>query len=248
MGALLTNVNSSHQVPLECALLARKGSSVATYYIAGAKLIIAFENTQALGENTQALYMELPQPLKTKLSNFGRHAPIEVRVLPDRIEIVSHPGADRSVSLAGLKSYRVFCRRYRNRRGGEILKELYFAEGRNTGFRKILNAMSKNGSPKPLFETDDARTYFATTFYIYPAFGEENSQDRTQDEIKNKILDFCRIPRGKSEILEMLGYKSPKRLTMRYLRPLLDNGTLVMTLPDKPSSKHQKYLSMKPNE
>ena len=36
--------------------------------------------------------------------------PIEVRVLPDRIEILSHPGADRSVSIERLKSYRVFNR------------------------------------------------------------------------------------------------------------------------------------------
>ena len=30
--------------------------------------------------------------------------PIEVRVLPDRIEIVSHPGADRSITMDGLKN------------------------------------------------------------------------------------------------------------------------------------------------
>ena len=34
--------------------------------------------------------------------------PIEVRVLPDRIEIVSHPGADRSITDEGLKTYHVF--------------------------------------------------------------------------------------------------------------------------------------------
>ncbi|MDE6993709.1 MAG: putative DNA binding domain-containing protein, partial [Lachnospiraceae bacterium] len=41
--------------------------------------------------------------------------PIEVRVLPDRIEIVSHPGADRSITEEGLRTYHVFNRRYRNR-------------------------------------------------------------------------------------------------------------------------------------
>ena len=37
--------------------------------------------------------------------------PIEVRVLPDRIEIVSHPGADRSITEEGLRTYLVFNRR-----------------------------------------------------------------------------------------------------------------------------------------
>lgn len=96
--------------------------------------------------------------------------PIEVRILPDRIEILSHPGADRSISNEGLKKYRAVSRRYRNRRIGEFLKELHLTEGRNTGFQKIIRALSENGSPMPDFETDDARTYFLTTLLIHPSF------------------------------------------------------------------------------
>jgi hypothetical protein len=101
---------------------------------------------------------------------YNEREPIEVRVLPDRIEIVSHPGADRSITMDGLKNYRVFNRRYRNRRIGEFLKELHLTEGRNTGFGKILRALEKNGSPNPLFETDDERTSFAATLFIHPGF------------------------------------------------------------------------------
>lgn len=96
--------------------------------------------------------------------------PIEVRVLPDRIEILSHPGADRSISIEGLKTYRVSSRRYRNRRIGEFLKELRLTEGRNTGFQKIRRALQSNGSPEPLFETDEDRTYFLTTIYVHSDF------------------------------------------------------------------------------
>lgn len=100
--------------------------------------------------------------------------PIEVRVLPDRIEIVSHPGADRSISIENLKNYRAASRRYRNRRIGEFLKELHLTEGRNTGFQKIIRALKANGSPMPIFETDEDRTYFLTTILIHPAFAESN--------------------------------------------------------------------------
>jgi len=100
--------------------------------------------------------------------------PIEVRVLPDRIEIVSHPGADRSITEEGLKNYHVFNRRYRNRRIGEFLKEMHLTEGRNTGFRKILNALERNGSPKPIFETDPERLSFCTTLLIHPLFLHQN--------------------------------------------------------------------------
>ncbi|MDO4920615.1 MAG: ATP-binding protein [Phascolarctobacterium sp.] len=128
--------------------------------------------------------------------------PIEVRVLPDRIEIVSHPGADRSITKEGLRRYRVFNRRYRNRRIGEFLKEMHLTEGRNTGFRKILNALEANGSPKPLFETDDERLSFASTIFIHSAFLES---DETENETENNALNgvekvvwqyFKRYPRN----------------------------------------------------
>ena len=100
--------------------------------------------------------------------------PIEVRVLPDRIEIVSYPGPDRSITDEGLRTYHVFNRRYRNRRIGEFLKEMHLTEGRNTGFRKIINALDRNGSPKPIFETDPARLSFSTTLFIHPDFLHHN--------------------------------------------------------------------------
>ncbi len=111
------------------------------------------------------------EALKEAIANAVYHKgydsrePIEIRVLPDRIEVLSHPGADRSISLDGLKSYKMACRRYRNRRIGEFLKELGLTEGRNTGVHKILRALRLNGSPEPLFETDEDRLYFMLTIY-----------------------------------------------------------------------------------
>lgn len=110
--------------------------------------------------------------------------PIEVRVLPDRIEIVSHPGADCSITIEGLKTYRVFNRRYRNRRIGEFLKEMHLTEGRNTGFRKILNALENNGSPKPIFFTDEERLSFTTTIFIHPEFKSKHINGEINGEIK----------------------------------------------------------------
>ncbi|MDR2713317.1 MAG: winged helix-turn-helix transcriptional regulator [Clostridiales bacterium] len=118
-----------------------------------------------------------------------------MRVLPDRIEIVSHPGADRSVSIEGLQNYKVFSRRYRNRRIGEFLKELHLTEGRNTGFRKIINALDHNGSPLPIFETDEDRLSFAVTIYRHPEFtgsgginGGINGGIKPFSENESKIL------------------------------------------------------------
>ena len=69
------------------------------------------------------------------------------------------------------------------------------------------------------------------------------TQVRTQVTLTEQILTFCSVPHSKAEIAEHCGYKNTKGFTKRYLRPLLDNGQLQMTIPDKPRSQHQKYVT-----
>ena len=120
---------------------------------------------------------------------YDEREPIEVRIENDRIEIVSFPGPDRSITLEGLKNYRVSNRRYRNRRIGDFLKELHLTEGRNTGFKKILDALSANGSPKPEFETDDDRSYFISRLFIHEGFSKDHSESIQKNETMNRFLN-----------------------------------------------------------
>lgn len=70
--------------------------------------------------------------------------------------------------MEDLKVGRAVSRRYRNRRIGEFLKELDMTEGRSTGIPKILKEMAANGSPAPLFETDDDRRSFVIRLPRHP--------------------------------------------------------------------------------
>ena len=135
--------------------------------------------------------------------------PIEVRVEKEMIEILSFPGPNRSVTQEGLKRFRVTNRRYRNRRIGDILKELHLTEGRNTGFGKILRAFSANGSPKPEFETDDDHSYFISRFFVHKAFLKDENE-RSLSEGK-ELKDLEKEPKRsqkraetKQKILEIL--------------------------------------------
>lgn len=119
---------------------------------------------------------------------YDEREPIEVRVLPDRIEVLSHPGADRSITLEGLQAYHAYSRRYRNRRVGDFLKELRLTEGRNTGFSKMLRALRLNGSPAPLFETDEDRLYFMATFFIHPGFLADGPASKEGAAFKDAIV------------------------------------------------------------
>ena len=84
--------------------------------------------------------------------------PITVTVTPEKMEITSLPGPDRTISDEDIQNRRMISRRYRNRRIGDFLKELKLVEGRNTGIPTILRAMETNGSEPPGFETDDERS------------------------------------------------------------------------------------------
>mgnify|MGYP005762463735 CR=1 FL=1 len=138
---------------------------------------------------------------------YDEREPIEVRVENDRIEILSFPGPDRSVTMEGLKSYRVSNRRYRNRRIGDFLKELHLTEGRNTGFKKILDALEANGSPKPEFETDEARSYFITRLFVHKGFNSVNEDEHQKEPKRSQKGAKKELKKGnerKQAIMELL--------------------------------------------
>ncbi len=68
--------------------------------------------------------------------------------------------------------------------------------------------------------------------------------DLQDNSLEGKILSFCIKPRGILEIARYLGYKD-KKTVRRYLNPLIIMGRIAMTIPDKPNSKNQKYITIK---
>lgn len=82
---------------------------------------------------------------------------------------------------------------------------------------------------------------------LMEAIQAENAQDSVQvdvqDSVQDKILLYCRVPRSLSEITAYCGYKSTRNVAARYLKPLLDEGKLKRTIPDKPNSKNQRYVT-----
>ena len=171
--------------------------------------------------------------------------------MEDRIHIVSYPGPDRSISEKSIEDKNMIARKYRNRRIGEFLKELKLTEGRNTGVPKIKRALKNNGSKEPEFETNATRDYFITTIFIHEEFENEiidrprTDQGPTKlNDQEIKILEYCKEPHSKKEIMEYMEYKHTRNFTMLYLKPLLEKGLLKMTIPDKPNHKNQKYMSI----
>lgn len=119
--------------------------------------------------------------------SYERENPVEIQIHPNRIEILSFPGPMPPVNQAMLKKQRVVARDYRNRKIGSFLKELKLTEGRGTGLPLIHRSMEENGSPPPVFETDESNAYFLCTLAIHPlanAFlGSQVEARRDEDKV-----------------------------------------------------------------
>ena len=56
-----------------------------------------------------------------------------------------------------------------------------------------------------------------------------------------RLLEFCKTERKKQEILNYIDLSPAYTNYKRYILPLLQNGLLAFTIPDKPRSRSQKY-------
>ena len=202
--------------------------------------------------------------------SYEEREPVEVRITAEELMVLSFPGADRSIRMEDFRKGQAVNRRYRNRRIGEFLKELDLAEGRSTGVPKIYRAMRQNGSPDPVFESDEGRTWFLLRLPVHervsPAAAEhvarqdtlqdktletqEKNRDIPQDALQDSLHVTIQVKRlitvlagmmNRAQLQEAIRLRDRSHFTSAYLKPALDAGLIEMTLPDKPTSPNQRY-------
>ncbi len=66
-----------------------------------------------------------------------------------------------------------------------------------------------------------------------------------QEEIKHIILELCKIQPYSSNELASLLNRERKYLLHKHLKPLIDEGSLEYTNPEKPNDPHQTYRTVK---
>ena len=237
--------------------------------------VVKTKTIKIKGEAESKTFVNYPfEALEEALANAVYHKnyeirePIEVRILPESIEIISFGGPDPSIRQNDFERGIIRARRYRNRRIGEFLKELNLTEGKGTGIPSIKKALELNGSSPAKYDTDgDDRRFFIVEFPIHEVFTvqvrahvkahvkahvrahvEAHVRAHVEKDLNDSVLDrilstikYCESPKSRAEILENIG------LTNRYnnfkfnILPAIECGLLEMTIPDKPKSINQKY-------
>ena len=126
--------------------------------------------------------------------SYERPNPVEIQIQNDKIEILSFPGPMPPVDKQMLqKKKRIITREYRNRKLGDYFKELKLTEGRGTGLPIIYDSMEENGSPAPVFETDDDRSFFLCTLPVHPLANVNIGQRDERSKNEDKTLKFNKL-------------------------------------------------------
>ena len=73
---------------------------------------------------------------------------------------------------------------------------------------------------------------------------QASMQASMQAERTAKILAFCEVPRGRDEIQQAINIHNRDYFRKYVLNPLLEQGVLGPTIPDKPRSPNQKYYTI----
>ncbi len=172
-------------------------------------------------------------------NDYSMEVPPVFEIYSDRLEITSYGGLPMGLSEDDFFGCRSMPR---NRELMRVFKDLDFVEQLGSGMTRILSAYDKN--------VFSFTSHFMTVKFIFPIDStpqvtpQDTLQVALQDGTSKIIMEFCKEPHSKKEIAERCGLKDLQHLTDRYLKPMIKNGYLALTVPDKPTSKNQKYVSI----
>lgn len=180
----------------------------------------------------------------------SENVPVRLEIYRNRLEIISSGGLYGKLTIDSLGKVRPDTR---NSALANILELLHVTENRYSGIPTIYHELEKAQLPPPVFSVRHGE--FVVTFkskiaqvYDMPASGvgavhEEQVQysSNQADSVEERLLAFCAVPRSRQEIIAFLGFSRYYSMS-KIVQPLIDDGKIALTLPDKPKSSKQRYV------
>ena len=158
----------------------------------------------------------------------------------DRLEILSHGALPPKQTLQGFfegVSVPV------NRELSDIFLQLHISERTGRGVPKIVGAYDQG-----VFAFGENTVSVILPYDRLQVGGVTPQVDAQVDaqvkRLETQVLLFCSIPKSMLELTQLLHVKD-RRTVKRIILPLLEQGRLAMTIPDKPNSRFQKYITIK---
>lgn len=162
-------------------------------------------------------------------------SPVRLVMYEDRLELENPGGLYGRITVDDLGKAAADTR---NPYMAGALEIMLDTENRFSGIPTVRAELRNAGMPDPLFI--DRRGGFKVIFY------KKTASINTEVDMEQDILNYCITPRSREELAQKFGFEAPTYFIKKYIHPLIKDGKIKMTLPDKPKSKFQKYYSDKP--
>jgi len=224
------------------------------------------ESLRFIKRNTRLSYKieglqreEIPEypmaPLREAITNAVMHrdwfidgANVFVQIFSDRIEISSPGGLPPGMHKNDLG--------HKSVRRNPIIADLYhrigFIEKAGTGIERMREGAREFGYPEPRFDTDG---FFTVTFTPIKTSEIDRHQAGTKKApsehqvgtkwaLSDEKLNLLKNLTKESTLVELMtgiGRTDRSKFRKNVLLPLIQDGLIELTIPDKPRSQHQRY-------
>ena len=162
--------------------------------------------------------------------------PVQIIMYPDRIEIKNPGGIYGRLKIDQLGKIQPDTR---NPVLVTALEVMGITENRYSGIPTIRRSMAAYGLEEPVFS--DRRGTF-TVALANTVKKNMASEKNTLSDKEEKLLDFLSRPRSRKELVEYLGLSSSAYAIQTYINPLIEKGLIRLSIPEKPSSRNQRFM------
>lgn len=170
---------------------------------------------------------------------------IDVALFDDRIEIWSPGTLPTGMTIKLLQQDHASV--LRNPTVGELLYLAGYIEHWGTGIRNMKEWMLEYGLPEPEYREEGLS--FLTVLRRkgkadYPSSTPQAPPKHPPSTPQAKIvLEFCMVQRTRDAIQKHLDLKDRKHFRQIVLKPLVEEALLALTIPGKPKSPKQQYIT-----
>lgn len=159
-------------------------------------------------------------------------SPIRLIMYEDRLELENPGGLYGRITVDNLGKVAADTR---NPYIAGALEIMIDTENRFSGIPTVITELKNADMPAPIFI--DRRGVFKVVFYKRAVIENKDA------DMQQKILNYCITPRSREELAKRFKFEAATYFIKTYIQPLIEDGKIKMTLPDKPKSKFQKYYS-----
>ena len=163
--------------------------------------------------------------------------PISLEMFADRMEIKNPGGIFGNEPIENLGRVNI---NTRNEALANAMEILGITENRYSGIPRIRQLFEEEKLRMPVFKVENGE--FIVILYNSRE-KKDNFKRSKRKDLETKIIEYCIKPRTRQEIVDYMDL-SYFYVINELLKGLIEKGKIKMTIPEKPRSAKQKYISV----